>query len=46
MVVTLSDSERQLLRQAQRACRSKSGYVPVTLLLLLDKGRPVPAIAR
>ena len=45
MVVTLSDSERQLLRQAQCACRGKAGYVPVTVLLLLDKGRPVPVIA-
>ena len=45
MEFTLADSERQLLRQAQRACRGKAGYVPVTVLLLLDKGRPVPAIA-
>ena len=34
-----------MLRQAQRACRGKTGYVPVTVLLLLDKGRPVAAIA-
>ena len=45
MALTLPNSERQLLRQAQRVCRGKAGYVPVTLLLLLDKGRPVPAIA-
>ena len=45
MVATLSNSERQLPRQARRACRGKAGYVPVTGLLLLDKGRPVPAIA-
>jgi transposase len=45
MVVTLSDSERQLLRQAQRACRGKAGYVPLTVLLMLDHGRAVAAIA-
>ena len=45
MVLTLPESERQLLRQAQRACRGQAGYVPVTVLLLLDKGRPVPSIA-
>jgi transposase len=45
MEVALSDSERRLLRQAQRACRGKAGYVPVTVLLLLDRGRAVAAIA-
>ena len=45
MVIGLSDTERQLLRQAQRACRNKAGYVPVTVLLLLDRGRAVAAIA-
>ena len=45
MDVGLSDTERQLLRQAQRACRGKAGYVPVTVLLLLDRGRAVAAIA-
>ena len=45
MVVTLADLERQLLRLGQRACRGKAGYVPVTVLLVLDKGRPVPSIA-
>ena len=43
MDVRLSDTERQLLRHAQRACRGKAGYVPVTVLLLLGvllpKGR-------
>ena len=42
MGVRLSDAERQLLRQAQRICREKAGYVPVPvllLLLLLDRGR-------
>ena len=45
MSVTLSDTERQLLRQAQRACRGGAGYVPVTVLLMLDHGRAVAAIA-
>jgi len=45
MDVTLPDSERQLLRQAQRVCRGKAGYVPVTVLLMLDRGRAVAAIA-
>ena len=45
MVVGLSDTERHLLRQAQRVCRHKAGYVPVTVLLLLDRGRAVSAIA-
>ncbi len=45
MDVRLSDTERQLLRQAQRACRGKAGYVPVMVLLMLDRGRAVAAIA-
>jgi transposase len=45
MEVGLSDTERQLLRQAQSACRGKAGYVPVTVLLMLDRGRAVAAIA-
>ena len=45
MVVYLLDAEWQLLRQAQRACRGNAGYVPVTVLLLLDRGRAVAAIA-
>ena len=45
MVVSLPDTERQLLRRAQRACRGKAGYVPVTVLLLFDRGRAVAAIA-
>ncbi len=45
MVVGLTDSERQLLRQAQRACRNKAGYVPVTVVVPLDRGRSVVAIA-
>lgn len=45
MIVSLPEAERQLLRQAQRACRGKAGYVPVTALLMLDRGRPVEAVA-
>ncbi len=45
MKVTLPEAERQLLRQAQRACRGKVGYVPVTALLMLDRGRAVAAVA-
>lgn len=45
MVVVLTDAERQLLRQAQQACRHKAGYVPVTVLLMLDRQRPVATIA-
>ena len=45
MNVALSDTERVLLRQAQRACRGQAGYVPVTVLLLLDGGRAAAAIA-
>ena len=45
MVVSLPEAERQLLRQAQRACRGKAGYVPVTALLMLDRGRPLVAVA-
>lgn len=45
MEVVLTDAERQLLRQAQQACRHKAGYVPVTVLLMLDRQRPVATIA-
>ena len=45
MVVSLSASERQLLRQAQCACRGKAGYVPLTVLLMFDRGRGMAAIA-
>ena len=45
MGFSLPDTERQLLQQARRACRGKAGYVPMTALLLLDRGRAVAAIA-
>ena len=46
MELTLTASERVLLRQAQSACRGQAGYVPVTVLLMLDHGRPAAAIAQ
>ena len=46
MNVGLSDNERVLLRQAQRACRGQAGYVPVTVLLMLDHGRSAAGIAQ
>lgn len=46
MQVVFTDNERVLLRQAQYACRGKAGYVPVTVLLMLDHGRPAAAIAQ
>ena len=42
----LSDSERVLLQQAQRACRGGAGYVPVTVLLMLDQGHAAAAVAQ
>ncbi|AWM32994.1 hypothetical protein DDQ68_09525 [Hymenobacter nivis] len=44
--MTLTDSARVLLRQAQSTCRGQAGYVPVTVLLMLDHGRPAAAIAQ
>ena len=32
--------------QAQRACRNQAGYVPVTVLLMLDQGHTPPAVAQ
>lgn len=45
MVLQLTDSERQRLRGLQRQHRDGPGYVKVTVVLLLDKGRSVPHIA-
>jgi transposase len=45
MTVTLTAAEREALRALQRQSRGGSAYVPVTVVLLLDKGRPVPTIA-
>ncbi len=42
----LPDSERVLLQQAQRACRGGAGYVPVTVLLMLDLGHAAAAVAQ
>ena len=46
MKLSLSATERVLLQQAQRACRGQAGYVPVTVLLMLDHGRAAAAIAQ
>ena len=45
MNVALTDTERQHLRQLQKQRRDDEGYVKVTVILLLDKGRPVGSIA-
>ena len=45
MNFTLTDSERQALRALQKHRRDEAGYVKVTAVLLLDKGRPVSAVA-
>ena len=42
----MTDSERGLLRQAQSACRGKAGYVPVTVLLMLDHGHSAATVAQ
>jgi transposase len=45
MNVALTESERQYLRQLQKQRRDEAGYVKVTVLLLLDKCRPLASIA-
>jgi len=45
MNVGLSDSERNQLRQWQKQRRDHDGYVKVTVVLLLDKGRSVGSLA-
>jgi len=46
MDLTLPDSERVLLEQAQRACRGQAGYVPVTVLLMLHQGHAAATVAQ
>ena len=46
MELTLPDSERVLLQQAQRACRGQAGYVPVTVLLMLHQGHAAATVAQ
>ena len=43
--MTLPDSERVLLAQAQRACRNQAGYVPVTVLLIVWSRRMVRGVS-
>ncbi|MBT9395235.1 hypothetical protein KLP40_18850 [Hymenobacter sp. NST-14] len=45
MNVTLTEAERQHLRQLQKQQRDDAGYVKVTVILLLDKGRSAGSIA-
>lgn len=45
MLVTLTDSERQLLRQLQRTESAKRDYVKITTILMLDKGKDVDEVA-
>lgn len=45
MTVALTDSDRQYLRQLQKQRRDEEGYVKVTVILLLDKGRSAGSIA-
>ena len=45
MNVKLTAPERQQLRQLQKQRRDEAGYVNVTVILLLDKGRPLATIA-
>ena len=45
MTVTLTNSERQHLRQLQKQRRDEDGYVKVTVILLLDKRRPLASVA-
>ena len=45
MNVELTVPERQQLRQLQKQRRDEAGYVKVTVILLLDKGRPLATIA-
>ena len=41
----LTEAEREQLRALQRQARGGPAYVPVTVVLLLDKGRAVATIA-
>ena len=45
MNVCLTDAERTQLRQWQKQRRDEDGYVKVTVLLMLDAGRPLASVA-
>ena len=45
MELHLSEADRAALRHLQAHCRERADYVPVTVVLLLGKGRSVPSIA-
>ena len=46
MNVRLTDSERNQLRQWQKQRRDNDGYVKVTVLLMLDAGRPLATVVQ
>ncbi len=46
MNVQLTDSERQHLRWLQKQRRDNAGYVKVTVLLMLDAGRPLATVVQ
>lgn len=46
MDLALTEAERVLLRQAQLACRGQAGYVPLTVVLMLDQQHTPAAIAQ
>ena len=46
MNVNLTDSERSQLRQWQKQRHDNEGYVKVTVLLMLDAGRPLATVAQ
>ncbi|RZK98432.1 MAG: helix-turn-helix domain-containing protein [Hymenobacter sp.] len=46
MNVRLTDSERKQLRQWQKQRRDNEGYVKVTVLLMLDVGRPLATMVQ
>ena len=46
MPVSLTESERQELRQLQKQRRDEQGYVKVTVVLMLDVGRAAATVAQ
>lgn len=46
MNVRLTDAERTQLRQWQKQRRDNDGYVKVTVLLMLDAGRPLATVVQ
>ena len=46
MNVGLTEAERKQLRQWQKQRRDNDGYVKVTVLLMLDAGRPLATVVQ